>query len=106
MAGIEIVYKRTIADKDIQGAGVIEIDEYTPVTADGDRWGTRSRTEAEASLRTWPVGGSYKDGEPYDGIDHIEKRTVRIEFGEWTQHNPTKKVDEQSEEDSPSPEVR
>jgi hypothetical protein len=70
---------------DIEPAGVEEFDEYAPVCESGAMWQPRSKEEAAACLEGFPAGGTYTDGDPFDGITHIVKRYVRIERGEWVE---------------------
>lgn len=56
-------------------------ERFVPVAKSGDRWGGRSKKKAQECLRDYPDGGYYSDGQPWDGITHIE-REVRV-VSEW-----------------------
>ena len=51
---------------------LIREERWVPVTESGDRWAGRSRESALRDLADWPAGGRYLDGDPYDGVTHIE----------------------------------
>lgn len=60
-----------------------EYEEWMPVTESGEYWRPRTKAQAMEDMRWHPVGSTYSDGEPYDGITHCLKRTVRVERGLW-----------------------
>ena len=51
---------------------LIREERWVPVSESGDRWVGRSKESAERDMAMWPAGGGYADGEPWDGITHIE----------------------------------
>ena len=65
----------------VENAALIREERWVPVTESGERWKGRTREAALRDLADWPAGGCYLDGEPYDGVSHIE-REVRY-VTEW-----------------------
>lgn len=58
-------------------------ERWVPITESGERWTPRDKAKAEDCLRTYPAGGAYLNGEPWDGVTHIV-REVRY-VTEWKQ---------------------
>lgn len=56
-------------------------ERWVPVSESGKRWEGRTRNEALEAMSNYPAGGSFLDGEPWDGITHIE-REVRF-VSQW-----------------------
>lgn len=52
-----------------------EEELWFPVTESGEEWVGRSKAEARRQMRDWPAGGRYPDGQEYDGIVRLIRRT-------------------------------
>lgn len=64
-----------IAHRDafLRALGLHEETRAVPVAESGFRWQPRSHAAAQVCLKEYPAGGSYADGEPWDGLTHIEQ---------------------------------
>lgn len=72
VADLLIAYLRDHLTEHAEELGLRREVQYVPVAESGGRWTPRSLEQAESALQEWPPGGTFADGEPYDGITHIE----------------------------------
>ena len=57
-------------------------ERFVPVTESGERWAPRDAESAADALHSYPHGGTYLDGTPYDGVTHVLRETRYVT--EWT----------------------